>query len=120
VYLCSRILNRFLKDTNSVDSVMPTLLENGWSVFAILIGNLAAVAAATPLFLIPLVIIIATLFAIQRYYKAGALAMQRIEAVTRSPVVSHFTEVLNGSSTIRAFRAAVRMLCEAVGLLCLT
>lgn len=102
-----RVLNRFLKDTNSVDSALPTLLENTWSVFAILIGNLVAVAVATPLFIIPLVVIVATLWAVQRYYKSTALSMQRIEATTRSPVVSHFTEVLGGAATIRSFRAQV-------------
>lgn len=45
---------------------------------------------------------------IQKYYSKAALQLQRIEAVTRSPLYNHFSESLNGVAVIRAFRASDR------------
>jgi ATP-binding cassette, subfamily C (CFTR/MRP), member 1 len=40
---------------------------------------------------------------IYRYYLATSRELQRLNAVSRSPIISWFSETLNGLSTIRAF-----------------
>lgn len=88
--------------------MLPNLLENTWSVAAIVVGNLAAVCLTTPIFIVPLLVIVVALYLVQRWYKGAAIAVQRLESTSRSPVFSHFTETLHGSATIRAFRAQDR------------
>jgi ATP-binding cassette, subfamily C (CFTR/MRP), member 1 len=40
---------------------------------------------------------------VYRYYLATSRELQRLNAVSRSPIISWFSETLNGLSTIRAF-----------------
>eukprot|EP00753_Platysulcus_tardus_P003850 PLAT12496.19.p1 GENE.PLAT12496.19~~PLAT12496.19.p1 ORF type:complete len:1397 (+),score=834.47 PLAT12496.19:82-4272(+) len=100
-----RILNRFSKDMESVDSRLPPVLGNLLGIFAILAGNLVSVAFVTPWFILPLALATALFIRVQSYYKHAALGVQRLESVARSPIFQHFTETLNGATTVRAFRA---------------
>jgi ATP-binding cassette subfamily C (CFTR/MRP) protein 10 len=43
--------------------------------------------------------------AMQRYYRATSRELRRLDSVSRSHVYTTFTEVLDGSGTIRAFKA---------------
>jgi ABC-type multidrug transport system fused ATPase/permease subunit len=47
--------------------------------------------------------ILAMFFYTQRYYRSSGREIQRIEAITRSPIYSLFSETLQGLPTIRAF-----------------
>ena len=40
----------------------------------------------------------------QLYYRRSSIEIQRLEATTRAPLFSYFSETLNGISTIRAYR----------------
>lgn len=48
--------------------------------------------------------------AMQRYYRATSRELRRLDSVSRSHVYTTFTEVLDGSGTIRAFKAQVETL----------
>lgn len=54
--------------------------------------------------LVPLVPIFVFYYIIQSFYRSTSRELQRIEAITRSPLYSHFSESLAGRSTIRAFK----------------
>jgi ABC-type multidrug transport system fused ATPase/permease subunit len=41
---------------------------------------------------------------IQNYYVKTSRELQRLDAISSSPIYSHFTETLNGLQTIRAFK----------------
>jgi len=51
-------------------------------------------------------------FFVQRYYVATAREIRRLDSVSRSPIFAHFSETLNGVSTIRAFSQQRRFISE--------
>jgi len=61
------------------------------------------VCIATPLIIPLLVGMIVLYFFVQRYFIATSRELQRIQSIATSPVYSHFSEMLNGTATIRAY-----------------
>ena len=98
-----RILNRFADDINALDTSLPLALLFVFIMVTYVIGTLISVAVANPLFIIGAFIAMLAFSFIQRRYATAAIALQRLENVTRSPVYDHFSETLLGLSTIRAF-----------------
>lgn len=41
-----------------------------------------------------------------QYYRRSNIELQRLDAVSRSPIYAHFSETLSGVETIRAYRMA--------------
>lgn len=76
--------------------------------FAQYIGILIVISIATWQFVFALPVISVVYWRLQRYYIPGARELQRLEAVTRSPIYSGFAEAVNGLATIRAFRRQAR------------
>jgi ATP-binding cassette subfamily C (CFTR/MRP) protein 2 len=99
-----RILNRFSKDQEAVDTVIPqTLLD--LFMAAITVGSvLVLLCIATPLFTIFVIPLGILYHLIQNYYVKTSRELQRLDAVSSSPIYSHCAETLNGLPTIRAFR----------------
>ncbi len=101
--LVGRILNRFSKDLRSIDSRLPSVALNAISIIMLLLGNVVAIAVALPLFVIIIIVFIALFFLLQKKYKPTAVQLERIEAISRSPIYQKFTETLVGVEVIRAF-----------------
>ncbi|ORY48132.1 P-loop containing nucleoside triphosphate hydrolase protein, partial [Rhizoclosmatium globosum] len=113
-----RVMNRFTKDLSSVDWEVGN--STGSLVFfivqcAIVIGTVSTVLPALFLFLIPLCYVY---IRIGQYYIRTSRSLKRIDSVARSPIFSHFSETLNGVTTIRAFNELTRFT-EEIGGLCL-
>ncbi|GIX76074.1 multidrug resistance-associated protein 1 [Caerostris extrusa] len=75
-----RILNRFGKDINSVDVSIPSRLQ---SVTIVIVGVIGSFC----------------------FYMACSRQIRRLQSVTLSPVLSFFSETVQGVSTLRAFSA---------------
>jgi len=99
-----RILNRFSRDTDIMDSTLPSSLVQFFGCVAQYISILIVISIATKWFAIALPPLTIVYFLFQRYYIPTARELQRIESVTRSPIYSKFGEALLGVSTIRAYR----------------
>ncbi|CAG8459975.1 16431_t:CDS:10 [Acaulospora morrowiae] len=82
-----RILNRFSKDFETIDS---SLIE--FIVAAIIFGAIFLLVGSI--------------------YAKASRELKRMDSVTRSPLYSHFTETLVGITTIRAFGATRRFMEE--------
>jgi ATP-binding cassette subfamily C (CFTR/MRP) protein 1 len=98
-----RILNRFSKDQETIDSQLPAsimdFLMSGVTVISVVI----LLCVAAPMFTV-FVIPIAILYTyIQRYYIKTSRELQRLDAITTSPIYAHFSTTLTGVQTIRAF-----------------
>jgi hypothetical protein len=101
----ARVLNRLSTDTNDVDLVMPQSMQ--WFIMTLVrvLGILVIISYVLGLAVraAPLMVMYA---AIREYYRATSVGVQRIESVLRSPVFSHLSETVAGTTTLRAFLVA--------------
>ncbi|XP_072031600.1 ATP-binding cassette sub-family C member 9-like [Amphiura filiformis] len=98
-----RILNRFSNDMNLIDmKLFRTIDGSVYSMWRIIFCFIAIIIVA-PVFCIVAVAVGIVYFFIQRFYLKSSRELQRIENVCKSPVYAHFSETLDGLSTIRAF-----------------
>eukprot|EP00456_Euglypha_rotunda_P063713 TRINITY_DN5397_c0_g1_i6.p1 TRINITY_DN5397_c0_g1~~TRINITY_DN5397_c0_g1_i6.p1 ORF type:complete len:281 (+),score=17.22 TRINITY_DN5397_c0_g1_i6:132-974(+) len=107
-----RLLNRFTKDTKDVDgSTMPavTIFLQG---FLGLIGTLIVIGVALPYMLAVFVLILYFFWRCYLYFQSSCRELKRLDAITRSPVYAHFSQCLQGLSSIRAYRAQHRLIRE--------
>ncbi|KAF9070335.1 multidrug resistance-associated ABC transporter [Rhodocollybia butyracea] len=105
-----RMLNRFGKDIETIDSSLAGSLQTVNSSLASFFASIFTIAFVFPLFLIPA----SVLGFIYRELSIGYLNtgrdLRRMESNSRSPIFSDFSELLEGIVTVRAFSAEKRFL----------
>jgi ABC-type multidrug transport system fused ATPase/permease subunit len=103
-----RILNRFSGDLNKVDEQLPqqmlVFLQNVFTVIAAVI----VCAASSPWVLIGIPPLTFMFVKIVGFFQKSAREVKRLDMISRSPVLQHFSETLRGLSTIRAMDATER------------
>ncbi|KAI8835590.1 hypothetical protein BJ741DRAFT_607321 [Chytriomyces cf. hyalinus JEL632] len=108
-----RIMNRFTKDMGAVDREVGASAGNTvYNLIAatFVIGTVLTVIPGLALLLIPVAYLY---YRVGMYYIRTSRSLKRIESVVRSPIFSHFSETLNGVTTIRAFHALPRFTSES-------
>ncbi|KAG1837297.1 hypothetical protein F4604DRAFT_1843943 [Suillus subluteus] len=105
-----RMLNRFGKDIETIDTNLAGSLSAVNSSLATFAAAIITVVVFFPIFLIPAVVIgfFYRLLALG-YLKTGR-DLRRMESNSRSPIFSGFSELLEGIVTVRAFSAEQRFL----------
>ena len=118
-----RILNRFSKDQESIDSNLPMVISQFLNCLAGVITTLGFICAALPWFTVAIaptsfVFYIYTSISIShllglyavymylrflQYYRRTSRELKRLDSISRSPIFSSFSETLSGLATIRAF-----------------
>ena len=73
-------------------------------------GSLVLPSILNPWVTIPAISSVVVFLLMARYYLRSARDLRRMEAVNRSPVLSHFSETLEGLVHIRAFKKEKRFL----------
>ncbi|XP_052050863.1 ATP-binding cassette sub-family C member 3 isoform X2 [Apodemus sylvaticus] len=98
-----RILNRFSKDIYVIDEVLAPTILMLFNSFFTSISTIVVIVASTPLFIV-VVLPLAVLYGfVQRFYVATSRQLKRLESISRSPIFSHFSETVTGTSVIRAY-----------------
>merc|ERR1712004_73069 len=95
-----RILNRFTSDIDVIDSKISQQLRSFLSCIAMISGTFFVVSIVTPYFLL------------QVYFTRTRRQVKRLESIAKSPIFSHFTESIQGATTIRAFNQQQRFFTE--------
>ncbi|KAK3596597.1 hypothetical protein CHS0354_020940 [Potamilus streckersoni] len=108
-----RIVNRFSKDIETVDNNLPQTLRMWMNTFFTSLSTLIVISYSTPIFLAVIVPLGILYYLIQRFYIPTSRQLKRIESTTRSPVYTHFGEILVGTSTVRAYGLTDRFITEA-------
>ncbi|KAI8903008.1 P-loop containing nucleoside triphosphate hydrolase protein [Globomyces pollinis-pini] len=103
-----RLMNRFAKDINLMDEMLPQTLFDFLQVAFMVAASFVLSFVYLP-FLIAIVpfVIIAFVF-LRRKFLQTSRQVKRMESVTRSPIYSSIPSTLEGLSTIRALRAEDR------------
>ena len=105
-----QVLNRFSKDLQIVDDVLPyrffdfidiTITDMSICIMIFLIANYL---------IIPIAILAVLVFVVRNFYLNTARSIATIEGMSKSPVVQHLTSSINGISTIKAFRSQKRFI----------
>ncbi|KAJ6577412.1 P-loop containing nucleoside triphosphate hydrolase protein [Mycena capillaripes] len=95
-----RIIHRFTKDCDTIDSTLGEALRMFFATFANIIGAIILIAVILPWFLIAVVCILTVYFYFAAFYRSNA--------ILRSALYTHFSESLSGLATIRAYGVAER------------
>ncbi|XP_067258367.1 ATP-binding cassette sub-family C member 12 [Chanodichthys erythropterus] len=98
-----RLVNRFSKDQDEVDAVLPFNMENFFQFCFIVTFTLLTVCIVFPYLLIA-VAVLGVIFATILYiFQRSIRQMKRMENVSRSPWISLTTSTIQGLSTIHAY-----------------
>ncbi|XP_074036470.1 multidrug resistance-associated protein 1-like [Leptinotarsa decemlineata] len=108
-----RIINRFSKDVDTMDNVMPLILRAWLLCLYDVTGTLSVISYTTPLFIVVIIPLSILYYFIQRFYIATSRQLKRLESVSRSPIYSHFGETVSGTHTIRAYNQQERFILES-------
>jgi len=104
-----RILNRFSKDLDAMDTLLPEAMSELLTSFSFVCSSIVMCTMASPYALAGLIPLCLMFAYIRRYYTASFRELQRMESVSRSPLYVHFSEVLGGLVHIRAYGLQQRL-----------
>ena len=99
-----RIINRFSKDMDEVDLMIPAnikdIMTDGFNV----LGTLFILIYSSPILIVIIIPLMGFLGVVQARYLAASRQVKRMVSVTRSPINSSLTESFSGAATIKAFK----------------
>lgn len=98
-----RVINRFSKDIYVIDEALPSTVLMFLGTFFSSLSVMIVIAFSTPIFSVVIIPLALIYFFVQRFYVATSRQLKRLESVSRSPIYSHFSETITGTSVIRAY-----------------
>eukprot|EP00927_Polykrikos_kofoidii_P005482 TRINITY_DN12171_c1_g1_i1.p1 TRINITY_DN12171_c1_g1~~TRINITY_DN12171_c1_g1_i1.p1 ORF type:complete len:1315 (+),score=177.47 TRINITY_DN12171_c1_g1_i1:97-4041(+) len=98
-----RILNRFSKDLDSLDTQLPEFLFEFLQSAAYVLAAVILCISASYLAAIVVIPLLLCFIWVRGYFAAVSRELKRLEGVSRSPIYTHFAETLSGLVHIRAF-----------------
>ncbi|CAE7907557.1 abcC8, partial [Symbiodinium microadriaticum] len=98
-----RILNRFSRDLDAMDSQLPDYMAEFLTSLSYVIASAAVCVTVSPFALLGLAPLCIMFVYVRRYYTSSARELKRLESVSRSPLYVDFQELLTGLVHLRAF-----------------
>ncbi|XP_038273751.1 ATP-binding cassette sub-family C member 6-like isoform X4 [Dermochelys coriacea] len=106
------LLNRFFKETDAIDSVIPEKLKSLLGFLFSLLEIYIVVIVATPIAVVAIMPLTVLYAMFQNFYVATSCQLRRLESASRSPIYSHISETFQGSSVIRAYKEQPRFILQ--------
>ncbi|KAJ1420720.1 P-loop containing nucleoside triphosphate hydrolase protein, partial [Ochromonadaceae sp. CCMP2298] len=103
-----RVLNRFSKDQNQVDEMLPLTFFSFLETLVYCVAAVLLVCITIP-WLALLMPFLGAYIHVCVYYVATSREIKRYEAVTRSPIYADFSATLEGLPTLRAYKLEHRV-----------
>ena len=98
-----RVLNRFSKDMSNIDELIPLYITGALQYFSFTVTTFVLVSAANFWVSIAAVSTLPVMLYFGWYYLRSAREMKRVEAISASPLCSHFADTVEGIVSIRAY-----------------
>ncbi|XP_071392423.1 ATP-binding cassette sub-family C member 3 isoform X3 [Centroberyx affinis] len=98
-----RVINRFSKDIYVIDEALPSTVLMFLGTLFVSVSTMIVIVCSTPIFAVVIAPLTFIYIFVQRFYVATSRQLKRLESVSRSPIYSHFSESITGSSVIRAY-----------------
>ncbi|XP_071481121.1 multidrug resistance-associated protein 1-like [Diadema antillarum] len=98
------LLNCFAKETDNIDVEIPLRLRSFLDCLLKVASVLIVITFSTPWFAIVIPPLGGLYYVVQRFYICTSRQLKRLESISRSPIYSHFSETIVGTSTIRAYK----------------
>lgn len=108
-----RIINRFARDVDVMDFNLPMSIRMSMQGVGNLLNTLILISYSSPIFLAVVVPLGGLYKLVQVFYVSTSRQLKRLESTTRSPVYTHFTETVQGATSIRAYGATRRFVDES-------
>ncbi|KAI0657563.1 multidrug resistance-associated ABC transporter [Cubamyces menziesii] len=105
-----RILNRFSKDIETIDTSISETFHPVNYYIILTIVSVVTIIVVFPLFIFPAIVLGFFYYRVASAFLNTNRDLRRMESNTRSPVFANFTELLEGIVTVRAFGAEQRFL----------
>lgn len=98
-----RIINRFSSDLDEIDVRLPSTSEMFLQNVLLILFALGIISYVSPWFLIALLPLIVCFVLLNIIFTSGVRELMRMNAITKSPVISHVTATVQGISTVHAY-----------------
>ncbi|KAF9911676.1 hypothetical protein EC991_002794 [Linnemannia zychae] len=105
-----RIINRFSSDISTIDDEVSNGIQGFFSCVTTLVGIIVIISLNMPVFLVAAFFIVIIYGAIGALYVPISRDLKRLNSNSKSPILNHFNESLNGLATIRAYGFQKRFL----------
>lgn len=112
-----RIMTRFSRDLDSVDNQLPTVIAHLAASFFQALASILSIMSVTPSFGALLPPMLSLYYLVTRNFVTISSELRHLEATTRSPILSHYSETLSGLSIVQSFGEEDYMQRENEGLL---
>lgn len=99
-----RIINGFSRDIGIMDELLPDVFLQAVEIVLFCIGAVVLPSILNPWVILPATPLMVLFMWFGRYYLRTSRDLRRLEGVNRSPVLSHFSDTLEGLVTIRAYK----------------
>lgn len=96
-----RIINRFSKDQSSVDLVIPPRVSDFLICLFTVLSILVVILMGSPYLIFALIPTFVCYYKIQQFYISSSRELKRLVSISNSPIYAHFSETLDGLSSIR-------------------
>lgn len=107
-----RIINRFSKDVDTVDLTIRFNVRMLTVIALRTVCSLILISIGSPFSIIFIIPIVLLYFLFQIFYVSTSRQLKRIESASKSPIYSHFSETIAGTSSIRAFKIVQEFIFE--------
>jgi ABC-type multidrug transport system fused ATPase/permease subunit len=99
-----RIASRFSVDFDTIDFSIPGSFASLADALLGIITGVGVVVLSSPIYLFVVILLTWKYLQVQGQYRKVSKELKKIESGSKSPLFSHFREVLNGLETARGFR----------------
>ncbi|EAT34557.1 AAEL013215-PA, partial [Aedes aegypti] len=103
-----RIMNRLSIDVSVVDKKIAATSQKLLQFILLCLCAVLINSVVTPYFILLTIPICGIYYVVQKFYRCSSRELQRIESITYSPIISHFSETIDGVTTIRAYQQESR------------